>query len=1161
MKVKNAIFLASSSLALFTSPLVAADQTSQTLQSVENAAISVTVSSQQTADTVQLSLSGPSDGSLTNLATRLVSTDGQSIPVNFSLDASGLYVAQVSTSQLTASEWLLYATATDQQGQALSFQPAAISIQLNQPLASPEATNTETTGSTSTTANASTSSTTQTTATSTTTPSSNTTVASVSTSTTPVITEGESSSTATGASQLRTAAQARVASSTTTSTSTTSTKPSGTLEIVNQDNTAGTFEVKVSNVSSPLGLQKVRIPVWSDTSGQDDIKWYDASKQADGSYKVKVDIANHKNNRGLYHAHLYYLQADNKLVGVGATTTNVEYPKPTGKISISQVDTTAGSFKVTITNAFSPSGISEVKVPIWAAINGQDDIIWYTANKQADGSYTTSVKAADHKNSEGTYHVHLYYKQNDGKLVSVAAATADLTKPKPSANVSIENLDQTKAQFDVVVKNIVSPNGIKAIRVPVWSSENGQDDIVWYPAINQGNGTYRVTVQAKNHKNSLGTYHAHVYLTPQTGKQVFIGSSSTVLEVQKASGTVTVSSPDPTTGTFKVQITNLKTPNGVQSVLIPTWTDAKGQDDIVWHQATKATDGSYSVTISPSQHKSEDGKYIIHAYVKNSQGKMEFIGSQTATINRPKPSANVSIENLDQTKAQFDVVVKNIVSPNGIKAIRVPVWSSENGQDDIVWYPAINQGNSTYRVTVQAKNHKNSLGTYHAHIYLTPQTGKQVFIGSSSTVLEVQKASGTVTVSSPDPTTGAFKVQVTNLKAPNGVQSVLIPTWTEAKGQDDLVWHQATKATDGSYSVTISPSQHKSEDGKYIIHTYVKNSLGKMEFIGSQTATVKLPVVKTTASVEITNLDHERGQFDVIVSNITIANGLKKVQVPVWSGIGGQDDIQWYEASLQSNGTYLVTVRANQHKHSAGNYHAHVYLTDTINQRTFVGATSIELNYKQQPSRIFIDVSSHNNYLSVEDYQKLSANGVAGVVVKLTEGTSYKNPFAQSQVSNALAAGLKVSVYHYSHFTSASGARAEATYFVEEARRLGLPNTTLMVNDIEEYKTRANINSNMKEWEKRMRELGFTNTIHYTGASWLDKNSLGIVGPIDTSLFGAENFWVAQYPYINGMSPETAIQMSLHSQTAAWQFTSKAKLLPTHSNFDLNLDYSGRFTR
>ncbi|MBM7269615.1 GBS Bsp-like repeat-containing protein [Streptococcus suis] len=1160
MKVKNAIFLASSSLALFTSPLVAADQTSQTLQSVENAAISVTVSSQQTADTVQLSLSGPSDGSLTNLATRLVSTDGQSIPVSFSLDASGLYIAQVSTSQLTASEWLLYATATDKQGQTLSFQPAAISIQLNQPLASSEATSTETTADPSTGTSTSTTTASQTAAiTNATTPSSSTIVASVSKSTATSVTDGKSSSTATSTSQLRTAAQARVTSSTATSTS--AAKPSASVSIENLDQTKAQFDVVVKNVVSPNGIKTIRVPVWSAENGQDDIIWYPVTDQGNGTYRVTVQAKNHKNSLGTYLAHVYVVPQTGNLVYVGETKTVLEKQSAKGTIAVSSPDPTTGTFKVQINNLVTPNGIQSVFIPTWTDANGQDDIVWHQATKATDGSYSVTISPSQHKSEDGKYIIHAYVKNSQGKMEFIGSQTATINRPKPSASVSIENLDQTKAQFDVVVKNVVSPNGIKTIRVPVWSAENGQDDIIWYPVTDQGNGTYRVTVQAKNHKNSLGTYHAHVYVVPQTGNLVYVGETKTVLEKQSAKGTIAVSSPDPTTGAFKVQINNLVTPNGIQSVFIPTWTDANGQDDIVWHQATKATDGSYSVTISPSQHKSEDGKYIIHAYVKNSQGKMEFIGSQTATINRPKPSASVSIENLDQTKAQFDVVVKNVVSPNGIKTIRVPVWSAENGQDDIIWYPVTDQGNGTYRVTVQAKNHKNSLGTYHAHVYVVPQTGNLVYVGETKTVLEKQSAKGTIAVSSLDPTTGTFKVQINNLVTPNGIQSVFIPTWTDANGQDDIVWHQATKATDGSYAVTISPSQHKSADGKYIIHAYVKNSQGKMEFIGSQSTTVKLPAIKTAASVEIANLNHERGQFDVIVSNITIANGLKKVQVPVWSGIGGQDDIQWYEASLQSDGTYLVTVRASQHKHSAGNYHAHVYLTDTINQRTFVGGTSIELNYKQQPSRIFIDVSSHNNYLSVADYQKLSANGVAGVVVKLTEGTSYKNPFAQSQVSNALAAGLKVSVYHYSHFTSASDARAEATYFVEEARRLGLPNTTLMVNDIEEYKTRANINSNMKEWEKRMRELGFTNTIHYTGASWLDKNSLGIVGPIDTSLFGAENFWVAQYPYINGMSPETAIQMNLHSQTAAWQFTSKAKLLPTHSNFDLNLDYSGRFTR
>ncbi|MGZ7153965.1 GH25 family lysozyme, partial [Streptococcus pyogenes] len=82
----------------------------------------------------------------------------------------------------------------------------------------------------------------------------------------------------------------------------------------------------------------------------------------------------------------------------------------------------------------------------------------------------------------------------------------------------------------------------------------------------------------------------------------------------------------------------------------------------------------------------------------------------------------------------------------------------------------------------------------------------------------------------------------------------------------------------------------------------------------------------------------------------------------------------------------------------------------------------------------------------------------------------------------AQAAGLKVSVYHYSHFTSVATAQAEARYFVAAAKRLGLPNSILMINDIEEEKSRINVNANMQAWETEMRGLGYQNLMHYAGA-------------------------------------------------------------------------------
>ncbi|MGQ7458522.1 GBS Bsp-like repeat-containing protein, partial [Streptococcus suis] len=62
-----------------------------------------------------------------------------------------------------------------------------------------------------------------------------------------------------------------------------------------------------------------------------------------------------------------------------------------------------------------------VLVPIWSDENGQDDLRWYTAVRQTDGTYKVSVSKKDHKNSTGTYHIHLYYQYSSGRSPIVNA--------------------------------------------------------------------------------------------------------------------------------------------------------------------------------------------------------------------------------------------------------------------------------------------------------------------------------------------------------------------------------------------------------------------------------------------------------------------------------------------------------------------------------------------------------------------------------------------------------------------------------------------------------------------------------------------------------------------------------------------------------------------
>ena len=193
---------------------------------------------------------------------------------------------------------------------------------------------------------------------------------------------------------------------------------SGNLTINNQ--TSNGFDVVVTNVSGGgKEVKEVRVPIWSDKNGQDDLTWYHADKQSDGSYKVHVDTASHKGDAGTYSVHLYYMLNGKRtyITETKATVNPAVESRLTGKLNIENM--TENGFDVVITDVSGAGkAIQEVLVPVWSDKDGQDDLKWPSASKQADGSYKTHVSISDHKNNHGDYTVHLYYKI-DGKLQGV----------------------------------------------------------------------------------------------------------------------------------------------------------------------------------------------------------------------------------------------------------------------------------------------------------------------------------------------------------------------------------------------------------------------------------------------------------------------------------------------------------------------------------------------------------------------------------------------------------------------------------------------------------------------------------------------------------------------------------------------------------------------
>ncbi|RID96177.1 N-acetylmuramidase [Streptococcus constellatus] len=738
---------------------------------------------------------------------------------------------------------------------------------------------------------------------------------------------------------------------------------SGTITIANNNPETGTFDVIVSGVSSPYGVREVKVPIWSSVNGQDDIIWYTAARQADGTYKVTVKASNHKNSVGEYNIHLYYVQNDGQLIGVTGTKTTVSIGKPKGTITIQNNNPNTGTFDVIVSGVSNPAGgVKTVSVPIWSSVNGQDDIIWYTAARQADGTYKVTVKASNHKNSVGEYNIHLYYVQNDGQLVGVGGTKTNVSIAKPQGKITIANNNPETGTFDVIVSGVSSPYGVREVKLPTWSSVNGQDDIIWYTAARQADGTYKVTVKATDHKRSTGEYNIHLYYVQHDGQLVGVTGTTTTVSMARPKGTLTITNNNPNAGTFDVIVSGVSSPDGVREVKLPTWSNVDGQDDIIWYTAKKQADGTYKVTVKASDHKYSTGIYNVHLYYVQDDGKLVGVSGTQTVVSLAKPQGQITIQNNNPHTGTFDVIVSNVSNPYGVREVKLPIWSSVNGQDDIIWYTAAKQANGTYKVTVKASNHKNSVGEYNIHLYYIQNNGKLVGVTGTKTNVSIAKPQGKITIANNNPDTGTFDVIVSEVSNPaGGVKAVSVPIWSSVNGQDDIIWYTATKQVNGTYKVTVKASDHKYSTGLYYVHLYYVQNNGTLIGVGgtSTNVTISPDRLKPTGKITIQNNNPNTGTFEVVVSNVFSPNGVREVKLPTWSSVNGQDDVSWYTATKQADGTYKLFVNASNHKNSIGEYNVHLYYVQNDGQLVGVGGIKLQVNkrvyetpyYSQRDSR------------------------------------------------------------------------------------------------------------------------------------------------------------------------------------------------------------------
>ncbi|MBK5045897.1 MULTISPECIES: GBS Bsp-like repeat-containing protein [Streptococcus] len=601
-----------------------------------------------------------------------------------------------------------------------------------------------------------------------------------------------------------------------------------------------------------------------------------------------------------------------------------------GTISIVNNNPTVGSFDVVISNVKAPNGVETVSVPIWSEINGQDDIIWYTANRQNNGTYTVNVKASAHKNSTGLYNIHLYYVQKDGQLTGVGGTTTQVfigktpEQLKPKASFAIENNNAKAGTFDAVITNISAPLGVKEVLVPSWSLENGQDDLIWHKATKQTDGSYRVTIKASEHKGTKGNYRADAYIVDNSNNRHYIAEKVVAVDYARPSGVLTIENNNTAAGTFDAVVRNIVAPTGLKEVLVPSWSLAGGQDDLIWHKATRQADGSYRVTIKATDHKNSTGKYRADAYLVDDSNKRFYLTEKVVEVSQTRPSASLFIENNNADLGTFDAVIRNIVAPNGVKEVLVPSWSLVNGQDDLVWHKASRQSDGSYRVTIKASEHKNSLGNYRADVYIVDNANQRHYVTETIVDVKHNKPVGTISVVNNNNDTGTFDVIISDVYGSKGVRTVQVPIWSEKDGQDDIRWYEATRQANGTYTVNVQATNHKNSTGLYNIHLYYILNDGSQVGVGGTTTTVEFRNAKTKTQTYITNVNSEAGSFTVVVDQAPQGRQIKNIRVAVWSE-SNQGNLSWYNTA--PTGTHTeINVSTVNHKNLIGNYTTHVYV-------------------------------------------------------------------------------------------------------------------------------------------------------------------------------------------------------------------------------------------
>ncbi len=542
-----------------------------------------------------------------------------------------------------------------------------------------------------------------------------------------------------------------------------------------------------------------------------------------------------------------------------------------------------GQLKVFATNT---SGYSNISVAIWSAAGGQDDIVWYNAQRDAYGTAGLTAYPCLHKKDTGYYHVHVYGTIN-GRLQFIGAKTVLVSSIKAVEASAVKEEDNNSLYVSAKCAF-----GYTEVRAAVWGEANGQNDLKWYSMKRTGEGSYYLTCDLLSH-NETGKYFIDLYGYYNGRLYYLAGKTITADRLLKPTAAAALSGDG---HSVKLKLTNSP---GYDSVSFAVWGDKNAQNDLKWYAGSKDSRGIWNYTAYLADHN-ETGTYHVHIYGR-------------------KGSANTFI-----TAVYFDVEslyrhnIKAMLSGSGktlrtdidvsdsFGAVKAAIWSKNGGQNDLRWIDAKKNSDNTWTVLESISAHKDT-GIYYIDIYGV-QNGKLRIMSGTTIHVDYFESPSVNALIYPK----SMNIRLDNAE---DCSDILFVVWTAENGQDDLRWYAGKKAADGTWRSDVNTRLHGG-NGTYFIHVYGTVS-GSRYLLTDTAVTVDSyqdPVICPDRTAESN------------VLNIQIEDnfGYDSISLAVWGEAGGQNDLVWYSPGKNADGTYGIKCNLGNHGET-GKYFIDVY--------------------------------------------------------------------------------------------------------------------------------------------------------------------------------------------------------------------------------------------